>query len=41
MESRGFRGDIQVLSDFRMRSLDYVVLLLFLVAAAAAVWMGR
>ncbi len=41
MESRGFRGDIQVLTDFRMRGLDYAVLLLFLLSAAAAVWMGR
>lgn len=41
MESRGFRGDVQILSDFRMTMWDYLGLLLFLVAAALAVWMGR
>jgi cobalt ECF transporter T component CbiQ len=41
MESRGFRGDIQILSDFRMTMWDYLGLLLFLAAAALAVWMGR
>ena len=41
MESRGFRGDVQVLTDFRMHSVDYVALLLFLLAAGAAVWAGR
>jgi cobalt/nickel transport system permease protein len=41
MESRGFRGDVQILSDFRMTMWDYLGLLLFLLAAALAVWMGR
>ena len=41
MESRGFRGDVQILSDFRMTMWDYLGLLLFLLAAAFAVWMGR
>jgi cobalt ECF transporter T component CbiQ len=41
MQSRGFRGDIQVLSDFRMRARDYAGLAMFLCAGCAAVWMGR
>lgn len=41
MESRGFRGDVQILSDFRMTMWDYLALLLFLAAAVLAVWMGR
>jgi cobalt/nickel transport system permease protein len=41
MESRGFRGDVQILSDFRMTMWDYLGLLLFLLAAVLAVWMGR
>jgi len=41
MQSRGFRGDIQVLSDFRMRAWDYAGLAIFLCAGCAAAWMGR
>ena len=41
MESRGFRGEVEILSDFRMTMWDCMGLLLFLVAAALAVWMGR
>lgn len=41
MESRGFRGDVQVLSDFSMTVWDIAGLLLFLAAATLAVWMGR
>jgi cobalt ECF transporter T component CbiQ len=41
MQSRGFRGDAKVLSDFRMRSSDFVGLAAFLLIAALAVWMGR
>jgi cobalt/nickel transport system permease protein len=41
MQSRGFRGDVQILSDFRMTMWDYLGLLLFLSAAILAVWMGR
>ena len=41
MQSRGFRGDVQVLSDFRLTMWDMVGLLAFLVAGALAVWMGR
>ena len=41
MQSRGFRGDAKVLSDFRMRSSDFLGLAAFLLIAALAVWMGR
>jgi cobalt/nickel transport system permease protein len=41
MQSRGFRGDIQILSDFRMCAWDYLGLLAFLLAGSLAVWMGR
>ena len=41
MQSRGFRGDVRILSEFHMRASDYIGLLGFLVAGGLAVWMGR
>jgi cobalt ECF transporter T component CbiQ len=41
MQSRGFRGDAKVLTEFRMRSWDYVGLLAFLLVGVIAVWVGR
>jgi energy-coupling factor transporter transmembrane protein EcfT len=41
MQSRGFRGDVQILSDFHMSSWDYLGLLAFLLVGGLAVWMGR
>jgi cobalt ECF transporter T component CbiQ len=41
MQSRGFRGDARVLSEFRMRSWDYLGLAAFLLACVIAVWAGR
>jgi cobalt/nickel transport system permease protein len=41
MQSRGFRGDIRVLSDFHMRSWDYLGLAAFLIAGSFSAWMGR
>jgi cobalt ECF transporter T component CbiQ len=41
MQSRGFRGDIQILSDFRLDAWDYLGLTAFLLAGGLAVWMGR
>ena len=41
MQSRGFRGEVRILSDFRMKSWDYVGLLAFLCAGGIAVWIGR
>jgi len=41
MQSRGFRGDVQVLSDFHLTMWDYCGLLVFLLAGGIAIWMGR
>jgi cobalt ECF transporter T component CbiQ len=41
MQSRGFRGDIRVLSGFEMKLWDYAGLIVFLCAGFAAVWVGR
>jgi cobalt ECF transporter T component CbiQ len=41
MESRGFRGEVQVLSHSHMTVWDYLGLLLLLAAASLAVWIGR
>jgi cobalt ECF transporter T component CbiQ len=41
MQSRGFRGDVQLLSDFHLTMWDYCGLLGFLLAAGIAVWTGR
>ncbi len=41
MQSRGFRGDVHILSTFRMTTWDYLGLILFLSAAVLAVWIGR
>lgn len=41
MQSRGFRGEVRILSDFHMGAWDYVGLLAFLGLVGIAVWMGR
>jgi len=41
MRSRGFRGDVQILSDFQLTMWDFCGLLAFLLAGGIAVWMGR
>jgi energy-coupling factor transporter transmembrane protein EcfT len=41
MQSRGFRGDVKILSEFRMSARDYVGLIAFLGVGGFAVWMGR
>jgi cobalt/nickel transport system permease protein len=41
MLSRGFRGEIRLLTDFRMRLRDYVGLTAFLCVGFAAAWVGR
>ena len=38
MQSRGYRGEVRVLDDFRMRALDWCWLAAFLAAAVAAGW---
>ena len=41
MVSRGFQGEVRVLSDFQMKLRDCFALAAFVAAAGAAVWMGR
>jgi cobalt/nickel transport system permease protein len=41
MQSRGFSGDVKILSEFRMRSRDYLGLAAFLLTGALIVWIGR
>jgi len=41
MQSRGFRGEVRVLDDFRMALRDWFALAGFAAFAAAAVWAGR
>ncbi len=41
MQSRGFRANIPILTEFRMKSWDYVVLFVFLTVGIIAVWIGR
>jgi cobalt/nickel transport system permease protein len=41
MMSRGFRGEIRLLNEFRLRSADYAGFALVFGTGCAAVWMGR
>ena len=41
MQARGFRGEVHVLDDFRMRAADWLALASFAAVTAAAVWAGR
>ena len=41
MVSRGFDGEVQLLSGFRMKALDYLALTAFLFASCLALWTGR
>ncbi len=41
MQSRGFRGEVEVLSTFRLTMWDYLAMLALAAAAVAAVWLGR
>jgi cobalt ECF transporter T component CbiQ len=41
MQSRGFRGDIELITEFRMQARDYVGLAACLALASVAAWMGR
>jgi len=41
MVSRGFQGEVRVLTDFQMKLRDYFALAAFVAAAGAAVWVGR
>jgi cobalt ECF transporter T component CbiQ len=41
MLSRGFRGEVRLLTDFRLKARDYAGLTAFLFTGCVAVWMGR
>lgn len=41
MQSRGFRGEVYTLDEFVMDKKDWFVLLIFLLLASAALWLGR
>jgi cobalt ECF transporter T component CbiQ len=41
MQARGFRGEVRLLTDFRMRGWDYVAICGFAMVAVAAVIAGR
>ena len=41
MLSRGFDGEVRVLTDFQTKPRDYVALMAFILSTGAAVWMGR
>jgi cobalt ECF transporter T component CbiQ len=41
MLSRGFRGEVRVLTDFRFKPRDYAGLTVFLFTGCLVVWMGR
>jgi len=41
MQSRGFRGEVYVLHDFRMLACDWLALAAFIAAGGTALWIGR
>lgn len=41
MLSRGFTGEVRLLSQFEMRARDYAAIALFFATACLVVWMGR
>jgi cobalt ECF transporter T component CbiQ len=41
MQARGFRGEVRLLTDFRLRGWDYLAMSGFAIAAVAAVLAGR
>ena len=41
MLSRGFRGEVRLLTDFRLKPRDYVALTAFIFTSCLAVWIGR
>jgi energy-coupling factor transporter transmembrane protein EcfT len=41
MQSRGYRGEIYTLDEFRMTPRDWVALAAFVAVAALALWAGR
>jgi energy-coupling factor transporter transmembrane protein EcfT len=41
MRARGFRGDVRLLSDARLKSGDWMRLAAMMSVAIAAIWIGR
>ncbi len=41
MQSRGFRGEVYMLDDFEMRTVDWCWLFFFFAVAAIVAWLGR
>jgi cobalt/nickel transport system permease protein len=41
MQARGFRGEVYILDDFRMRNLDWLALITFGGLTAGLAWVGR
>lgn len=41
MVSRGFRGEVRLLNEFRLKRHDYAALLFFVSTSVAAIWIGR
>lgn len=41
MQSRGFRGEVYLLDDFKMHNRDWLVLIIFLLITIFAFWLGR
>lgn len=41
MQSRGFRGEVQIMDGFNWRTADWLALAAFVGVAALAVWLGR
>lgn len=41
MQSRGFRGEVYTLDEFRMRGRDWLALIAFIATAMLAFWFGR
>lgn len=41
MQARGFRGEVRLLTDFRLRAWDYLTISGFAVVAVAAMLAGR
>jgi cobalt/nickel transport system permease protein len=41
MLARGFRGEVRLLTDFRLRAADYLGLSAFILTSCAVIWIGR
>ena len=41
MQSRGFRGPVYVLDDFRASQADWIAVAAMLMVATLAIWFGR